>query len=73
MKTRQYRQTLSNRADRLDLVLTTASRETVMDALSQGEPRPRWELSDGKHRSSVRSFLTLADVAAELDWQEVDA
>jgi len=63
-------QSVAGRAERLGLRLSTASRNTQMDALSSQQPKPRWELSDGKHQSTVRGFLTLSEVARALDERE---
>jgi len=72
MKT-QSRQTLENRAACLGLHLSTASRNTQMAALSNYRTKPRWELSDGKHQSTVRGFSTLAEVADALEEREIMA
>jgi len=67
------RQSLASRAKRLGLRLSAASRNTQLDALSIHLSKPRWELSDGKHQSTVRGFLTLAEVARALGEREIIA
>lgn len=47
------RQTLENRAGRLGLALSEAGRHVKMEVANNNEAIPRWELSDGKHQSSL--------------------
>jgi hypothetical protein len=61
------RQTLENRAERLGLTLSYAGRQSRMEASSNNEPMPRWELSDGKNASTIRAYLTLEEVSFALD------
>lgn len=58
------RDTLERRADRLGLELTTADRQTRMDAANALEPLPRWQLHSARNpdRSSVRGYRTLGEV-----------
>lgn len=70
MKT-QRRQTLENRAARLGLRLSEAGLHVKMEAANNCEAMPRWELSDGKHQSSLRGFATLAEVSEALDCLEL--
>ena len=65
------RQTLENRAGRLGLALSEAGRHVRMEAANNNKAIPRWELSDGKHQSSLRGYPTLAEVADALDHAEI--
>jgi len=62
------RTTIEGRFARFDLVLSPASEQTRMEAAGRYEDRlPRWEVSDGRHRSTVKGFPTLAAVETYLD------
>jgi len=65
------RQTLENRAARLGLELSKAGRYVKMEAANNCEATPRWELSDGKHQSTLRGYATLAEVSEALDCEEI--
>ncbi len=67
------RQTLENRAARLGLRLSEAGLHVKMEAANNCEAMPRWELSDGKHQSSLRGYVTLAEVSEALDHEEIAA
>ncbi|MFY0186109.1 hypothetical protein PV767_18720 [Stenotrophomonas rhizophila] len=70
MKT-PHRQTLENRAARLGLELSEAGRYVKMEAANNCEAAPRWELSDGKHQSTLRGYATLAEVSEALAHEEI--
>ena len=63
------RTTLENQANRIGYTLTEASRQTQMEAISAGEPAPKWEVyaTNFPHRDTVRGFTTLAKAKLWLD------
>lgn len=69
MTTTHSRETLERWAQRLDATLAPADRQTRMDAASQGEPVPRWQLESSTtgQRSDVRGYQTLAEVGDALE------
>lgn len=69
-QTSHRRSTLENRAARLGLVLAVSDNQLRMDALNNGEDMPVWQLSDGKHRSTIRGYRNLLHVAIALDQRE---
>jgi len=61
------RSTLEYRLAHFGLHLSTASTQTRMDAAARYHDQlPRWKVSDGRHRETVKGFQTLAEVNAYL-------
>lgn len=66
------RSSFENRLAHFGLELSTASTQTCMDAAARYHDQlPRWEVSDGRHRETVKGFQTLAEVNAYLEECEI--